>query len=60
MLPLEKKISPSKRKEFAGVRIGGQGFPWSPTLDGVAKRPPNRWRWAIAEGGMLRVLFAGW
>jgi hypothetical protein len=41
LLPLEKEILPSKRKEFAGVRIGGEGLPWSPTLEGVAKRPPN-------------------
>lgn len=63
LLPLEKKISLSERKEFAGVRIGGEGFPLSPTLEGVAKRPPNRWRWAIemaTEGRTLRALSAGW
>jgi hypothetical protein len=60
---LEKKISLSKRKEFARVRIGGEGFPWSPTLEGVDKRPPNRWWWAIemaTEGRMLRALSVGW
>jgi len=63
LLPSKKEISPSKRKELAGVRIGGEGFPWSPTLEWGAKRLPNRWRWAIemaAEGRMLRVLFARW